>query len=153
MINLEEHIKRTDFLPYDECSKMVLDKLEKLKSKYRPGRGAPFIALGQNTGFDIDWMREKFKISNEEWQRYFNRRPRDTSAVAVFMKDAGIIPEHVAGLGGLCEYFGLKMGTAHVEKDDVHMTVRLYQKEIQLIQGNKNAMSGIPTEVLRIIEG
>lgn len=152
-INLEDHVKRTDFLNYEECRVFLFDWFEKMKAKYKPGRGVVFIAVGQNVPFDIEWLGAKLKISKEEWEYYFNRRNRDTSTNATFLKDAGIIPEHIAGLSGLCEYFGLKMGEAHVAKDDVMMTMRLFRKQIELLIGRKNEMSGIPLDILKIIEG
>jgi len=152
-INLQDHVARLDFLNYEECRKFLFDWFEKMKAKYHPGRGAVFIAVGQNVPFDIEWLGAKLKISKDEWEYYFNRRNRDTSTNATFLKDAGIIPEHIAGLGGLCEYFGLKMGEAHVAKEDVHMTMRLHRKMLELVRGRKNEMSGIPLDILKIIEG
>jgi DNA polymerase III epsilon subunit-like protein len=152
-INLEDHVRRPEFLAYADAAASLRGWLESMKAKYRPGRGATFIALGQNVNFDIDWLQAKLGLTRDEWERHFNRRPRDTSSNATFLKDAGIIPEHINGLSGLCEHFGIKTGEAHVAKDDVHMTARLYKRQLELLRGRRDQMSGIPADVLRLIEG
>jgi len=151
-INLEEHVRRPDFLTYDEAAAKLRSWCQDMKAKLKPGRSKLFLPLGQNLGFDLKFIHH-YLVPIDEFEEYFHYNIRDTLSNAVFLGDAGIMPKGYRKLGDLVDYFGLKMEEAHVAKDDVRMTARVYRKQLDLLKGVKNQMSGIPADVLRIIEG
>jgi len=151
-IDLDAHVKREDFLDYKQCGKKLTKWCEDLKEKYKPGRSRLFLPVTQNGHFDIKFITH-YLMSPEEWEEYFHHNVRDTLGNAVFLRDAGLWPDRVGPLGTQVDHLDLKMGDAHVAKDDVHMTVRVYKKQLELLRNAKNDISKIPSNLLKIVEG
>lgn len=95
--------------------------------------------LGHQVDGDIRHIWDKL-MAREKWESYVSYRKIDTSSVAKFLRDRGVIPpdhsgpEGVSGsLSSLAEYFGVKPeGQLHDAKTDTLLTVEVYKKMLKV---------------------
>lgn len=151
-INPQELLSNPSTLTYSEGRAKLLSMLEKHKI---PGKRVHYKFLGQNiTAFDIPFMEEQgFFTSAHLKKAGITHNPIDTTSIVTWLKDMGILPANVGGLGSLVEYFGLPKGTAHRAKDDVHMQKDVYVKLCQLFKNNSiNNLKQDNDDLLKIVE-
>ena len=116
-INLIEHDKEAI------TERQAGSKLYTFLNKNNPGGEVKLLPIGQNVGFDIEFVIEKL-IAKGSWEKYVSYRLLDTGVIAQYLKLLGKIPESVSGgLSSLVEFFGVEKREAHIAKNDVLMTV------------------------------
>ena len=151
-INPQELLSNSSTLTYSEGRAKLLAMLEKHKV---PGKRVHYKLLGQNiTAFDIPFMEEQgFFTSAHLKKGGITHNPIDTTSIVTWLKDMGILPANVGGLGTLVEYFNLPKGTAHRAKDDVHMQKDVYVKLCELFKNNSiNNLKQDNDDLLKIVE-
>jgi DNA polymerase-3 subunit epsilon/ribonuclease T len=126
-INLVEHNKEA--ISESEAKEIFLAFVQKHTSK---DKKLKFIS--QSTAYDLKWLQAKF-LPIDEWETYFDRRPIDTQSTAVFLQDAGILPQTLScGLQSLCEYFCIEVKDVHTATGDCMMTLALYLRLLELVK-------------------
>jgi DNA polymerase III alpha subunit (gram-positive type) len=126
-IDLVGHDKKAK--GYGECSGCLETFLEANK---REGK-KKLIPLGQNFVFDILMLEGKFPNFSKYWSEVVDRRGIDTTAINIFLKDAGLLEEECpSSLSGACEFLGIDNKNAHEAKMDVSMSKMVYKKYLEL---------------------
>lgn len=89
------------------------------------------ILGGHNLPFDRDFLNRIYKLNG--LIPPFSRRFVDTSVVARFLQDVGVIPKCGCKLTQLCEHFGIDISGAHTASGDIDMTIALYKQMCDLV--------------------
>ena len=102
------------------------------------------IVVGHNVKGDIDSIIRSL-ISRGTWDKFTSYRLRDTQTVACFLIDCGIIKNISGSLESLCKYFRINQSVGddwnpHDAKFDTEMTLKVYQKLINLMNEIKNSV-------------
>jgi len=149
-INLEEHLADSNTVTYAEGNKKLLALLNKHKI---PRKRSHYIPSGHNILFDLNFIWEQL-TPREDWEKTVHYgKKMDTYIVCTFLQDMGIIPEDVAKLTQLVEYFGIPMGKAHTARGDIEMNIEVYKAIKSLMQVKKAEIANISTNsLLEIIE-
>ena len=95
-----------------------------------------FKVLGHGTAFDMNFIKAASARANiENVDQLLNFQIQDTRAIAMYLKDCGMIPEgQSTSLGKLAEYFEIPIdGELHDALTDVKTTIVLYNKMCSLI--------------------
>lgn len=147
-INLEEHLLDPQTLTYKEGLTKLLQLLERNKIK---GKRKHYIPAGHNLQFDLDFIFKQL-IPQDKWEKYCHYSFLDTFRLVTFLKDAGILPSDLGNLGSLVEYFGLTMRDAHHAKEDIKMTVEVFQSLQGLLRSIKGSTGNNSSSLLKIVE-
>jgi len=148
-IKFEDHFNDPETITYTEAKKLILQKFQQYKLD---GRQKTFLPLGQNITFDLNMIHSQI-ISKEDWEKYCSYRVLDTSTINNFLKDCNIVPKDLGNLGSLVEYFGITKRNAHNAKDDVLMTVQVYQAMVSTFTSKKDSfVSTINSNLMEIVE-
>jgi DNA polymerase III alpha subunit (gram-positive type) len=143
-IDLEEHDKVA--ITYAEANKVLVKWLEGHKIK---GKRNHFFPMGQNIGFDIDFIQATI-LSSEEYRKvgmYYGEM--DTKNLVDFLKFIGIFPDHMkTNLGAIVEHLNLPKRKAHEAKDDVLMTVDVFRGLVNLFKERKDSASSLKTKLI-----
>lgn len=143
-IDLKKH--KEEAITYKEGNKLLKSFLKKNKIK---GKRNHFIPLGQNIGFDINFLKAQV-ITDEEWKKsgiYYGQL--DTKALVDFLKIVGIFPDYMkTNLGAIIDYLGLPKRDAHVAKDDVLMTIDVFRALVDLFKENTKGGSSLSTKLI-----
>lgn len=151
-INPQELLSSPDTLTYTDGRSKLLTMLEKHKS---PGKRVHYKLLGQNIAmFDIPFMEEQGFLTSAHLKKGgITHNPIDTTLIVTWLKDIGMLPSTVGGLGSLVEYFNLPKGTAHRARDDVHMQKDVYIKLCEIFRNNSlNNLKHSNDDLLKIVE-
>jgi DNA polymerase III epsilon subunit-like protein len=151
-INPQELLANPDTVTYSEGRARLAAMLENHKV---PGKRVHYKLLGQNIAmFDIPFMDEQgFFTSAHLKKGGVTHNPIDTTMIVTWLKEIGILPTNIGGLGTLVEYFGLPKATAHRAKNDVHMQKDVYVKLCQLFKNNSlNNVKQDNDDLLKIVE-
>lgn len=127
-IDLKVH--DTKALPYKEGG----TKLYNFIKQYSKDGSDKLTVVGHGVHFDRDCVVHNL-ISRKSWDNHCSYRMRDTSIIAGFLIDCGIIPADVsAGLASLVKYFGstLDENQQHDAKYDTEQTLFVYKSLINL---------------------
>lgn len=93
------------------------------------------IPLGQNTKFDLDFLKELFKRNDEDLKEIIDYKKLDTIVVAGALIMAGKIDCESVRLGDLHEkLFGEPIREQHTSRADVIATERIFKRMIELIK-------------------
>lgn len=153
-INLEEHLKNPKTIKYSEGRKKLFDMLTRNKIE---GKKRSFRALGQNiVYFDMPFIHRQKFIAEDEWKKYIHHNALDTTQITTFLKEIGMLPEHVGSLSSLAEHFGIANAGAHRAKNDVQMQVQIYQRLADAVKKNHidkaSSVSVNNSDLFKIIE-
>ena len=93
------------------------------------------IPLGQNIGFDIDFINQLFTRNNmHSFVSMLHYKKRDTQQVSNFLRDCGVEMESTK-LGDAYKFFtGKDMLNAHTSEADVIATEALYDAQIAYVK-------------------
>ncbi len=127
--DLVKHDKNADN-PEAAVGKIV-DFLKKNFSKL------PVPPAGQNTPFDIGFVRELFRKAGANYNDFFHYSYHDTMPILRFLAALGVIPPSAVRLNGARKFFELKTkrGTAHNALDDCEATAMLFAKLADMFDG------------------
>lgn len=151
-INIQEHVDDPNTLTYTEGREKLLDFLKKHKIK---GKRKHFRPCGHNINFDNRFLWKQM-IPQDEWEKLVHYHQLDTTNVATFLQDTGILPLKLnTKLTGLVEYFGITEIDAHNAMGDVKMNIQVYKKMRELLSSVKKNValeSSSENNLLKIIE-
>ena len=93
------------------------------------------VVLGQNVGFDIDFLNQLFIRNNmHSFTSMIHHRKRDTQQVSNFLIDCGVELESTK-LGDAYKFFvGEELVNAHTSEADVIATEKLYNAQISYVK-------------------
>ena len=146
-IDLQKHLSDPNTITYKEAHKKIVDFVTPYFKA--TGRAVKITILGQNVGFDLDFIWEHI-IDKQSWEKIFSYNVEDTKDVCLFLKRCGWISPECGSLASLVEFFGVPKLTAHEARGDVEMTVQVYKKMIALMESKKN--SGNSQDLITLLE-
>ena len=146
-IDLQKHLEDLETVTYSEAKVKIIAFAKKYLKKR--GRYSNLIPLGQNVMFDLKFIWE-YIISEEEWEGLFSYNIEDTKTASLFLKRCGWLPKETGTLSSLVEYFNIPRRAAHEAKGDVHMTIDVYKKLIELMKSKKE--SGTTVDIISLLE-
>lgn len=146
-IDIKAHLADPNTITYTEAKKRITDFVAPYLKK--TGRYSNLIPLGQNVGFDLSMIWE-YVMTKEEWEKVFSYNNEDTKTASLFLKRCGWLPKDIGNLNSLVEFFGIPKREAHEAKGDVHMTIDVYKKMIELMESKKN--SGNTQDIISLLE-
>ena len=145
-IVMEEHLRRTDLVTYQQGAEKLADLLKRNKpkrSKLRP--------MGYNILFDIKFITHNL-IEKESWESLTHYALADAFNIVNFLKDIEFIPQELGSLGSVVKHFNINEGLFHNAKDDVKMSVEVYKKLGDMVSSLKNNNGAQTLDLLEIIE-
>jgi DNA polymerase III epsilon subunit-like protein len=92
------------------------------------------VVAGQNSKFDIDFMKQLWKSAGSESTYLFGRHYLDTQQIAFFLDLITGNKRKYYNLGSLADDFGIKKGKAHTAAGDVDTTVQLLHKQMEFVK-------------------
>jgi len=146
-INLEKHLADPNTLTYSQAKISIINFAKKYLKK--TGRYSNLIPLGQNVSFDLAMIWE-YVIPKDEWESIFSYNVEDTKTACLFLKRCGWLPPETGTLKSLVEFFGIAKREAHEAKGDVHMTLDVYKKMIELMKSKKEG--GQTQDLISLLE-
>jgi DNA polymerase III epsilon subunit-like protein len=146
-IDLQKHMADPTTLTYKEARLKITEFIKKYLKKR--GRYSNLIPLGQNVSFDLKFIWE-YIIPEEEWENLFSYNVEDTKTASLFLKRCGWLPKELGTLKSLVEYFNIPKREAHEAKGDVHMTLDVYKKLIELMASKKE--NGSSQDLISLLE-
>jgi oligoribonuclease (3'-5' exoribonuclease) len=147
-IDIVKHLESPETLTYAQGAIKLAEFLKKHKI---PGKQRSFTQAGHNLDFDKGFVYQ-YLFDRKEWEKLVHYRTLDTSAVTTFLKDVGILPDHLGNLSSLVNYFNIPMGEAHTAKDDVFMNIEVYKGVRMLMQRTKVNAINADQDLLSIVE-
>jgi len=143
-INLVDHDKKSN--TYEVAGQKLANWINRhrrstFSESYYDYKATPDLyVLGHNVHFDLDFIY-KYLMPKEIWDKEVSYRVRDTQLLGGSLRDAGLMPVHVAKLRAMSEHFmgkeWTKQHTEHTAKGDCEMTIIVYQKMMELLRGKK----------------
>jgi len=147
-INLQEHMSDPETVTYSEGRERLLTMARKYLKK--SGRASNLVPTGFNIiGFDIKFINEHL-IDADTWRSVFHYKCLDVMGATDFLRYCGWIPQEVAKLTQLADYFGVAQGTAHTAKYDTLMTIELLKKIKEMMDSKKNG--GQVVDIITLLE-
>lgn len=147
-IDIQKHLEDPETITYSEGAK----KLESMIKRYlkKKGRYSNIIPMGYNiAGFDIGWAKH-YLIDEDTWDSMIHYKPLDVMHHVDMLKNHGWLPPNVGNLKSMVEFFGVPKGEAHVARDDIMMTIGVFQKVRELMDSKKNG--GSTTDLISLLE-
>lgn len=94
---------------------------------------AKLTLLGQNTGFDVDFLTHCV-VAPDLWKSLVNYSGAlDVGTIANYLKLKGLLPKELKiSLGAICKHLGIPTGQAHNAKSDVLMSIEAIKKLLLL---------------------
>lgn len=114
----------------EEAVGKIVDFIKKnFKGKPIPG--------GQNTPFDINFLKELFRKGGADYEDFFHYAYHDTMPILRFLAALGLIPAGAQKLDGARKHFDIKTkrGKAHNALDDCEATAMLFAKLSEFFVG------------------
>jgi len=143
-IDLEEHDKVA--MTYTEANKVLKAFLVKNKIK---GKRNHYISLGQNVGFDMNFLKASILSEAEFKSHGIYHGTLDTKSIVDFLKIIGIFPPTMrTSLGDIIDHLGLPKRNAHEAKDDVLMTVDAFKGLVKLFKDKKDNAASLSTKLI-----
>lgn len=146
-IDLKAHLADPNTIDYSEAKIRIIALAKKYLKKR--GRYSNLSVLGQNVGFDLDFIWE-YIMSKTEWETLFSYDTEDTKKAAKFLKRAGWLPKDIGTLTSMVEFFGIPKREAHEAKGDVHMTIDVYKAMLALLESKKSG--GNTQDIISLLE-
>ena len=146
-IDIAKHMADPETVTYEQGRLKIIEFAKKYLKK--SGRYSNLIPLGQNLQFDLRFIFE-YIINDEEWENIFSYNYEDTKPTALFLKRCGWLPREIGTLKSMVEYFGIPKREAHEAKGDVHMTIDVYKKMIELMESKK--ANGSSQDLITLLE-
>lgn len=151
LIDLDGHLSDPNTVTYEVGKKTLMAFLNKHKI---PRKRKSFMPAGHNIAFDKDFIFDNL-VTKEEFESIVHYRTLCTSSVATFLKDVGMLPEHLGTLSSLAEYFGISTKDAHNAKGDILMNIGVYKEIKKIMNTHKFNVMKTTTDnssILKIIE-
>jgi hypothetical protein len=146
-IDIQKHLEDPNTITYTEGAKKLTAMIKRhLKKK---GRYSNVIPTGYNVNFDIRWVQYHL-IDEDTWDSMIHYKPLDVMHHIDMLKNHGWLPQNVGNLKSMVEFFGVPKGEAHVARDDILMTLGVYQKIRELMESKKNG--GSTTDLIALLE-
>lgn len=146
-INLEKHFADPNIVTYSQAKNLIIAFAKKYLKK--TGRYSNLYPLGQNVSFDLAMIWE-YIIPKDEWEDIFSYNVEDTKTACLFLKRCGWLPPETGTLKSLVDFFGIAKREAHEAKGDVHMTLDVYKKMIELMKSKKEG--GQTQDLISLLE-
>ena len=89
---------------------------------------------GQNTIFDINFLREAMNQIGINYDDHFTRRYMDLQSISLFMKDLKLIDVNSVSMDNLRRYFGITNPDSHTALADVEDIIAIYYKYQNIIK-------------------
>jgi oligoribonuclease (3'-5' exoribonuclease) len=143
-IDIAKHLEDSDTISRQEAG----EKLRNFVLKYKPKGRSKLIRMGYNIGFD-----DKMIISQlvPDWEEILHYRTNDIFNIVNFLKDVQWLPSDLGSLTSVVNYFNISLKTAHNAKNDVWMSIAVYDKLKDLMEKSKQN-DRLSLDVLEIIE-
>jgi DNA polymerase III epsilon subunit-like protein len=143
-IDIAKHLEDSDTISRQEAG----EKLRNFVLKYKPKGRSKLIRMGYNIGFD-----DKMIISQlvSDWEKILHYRTNDIFNIVNFLKDVQWLPSDLGSLTSVVNYFNISLKTAHDAKNDVWMSIAVYDKLKDLMEKSKQN-DKLSLDVLEIIE-
>jgi hypothetical protein len=147
-IDLQKHLESPNTLTYAEGSKKLVSMVKRhLKKK---GRYSNIIPMGYNIlTFDIPWAQHHL-LDKTTWESLIHYKALDVMQQVDTLKNHGWLPPTVGNLKSMVEYFGVPKGEAHVARDDILMTIGVYNKIREFMDSKKNG--GSTMDLIALLE-
>lgn len=146
-IDVQKHLADPNTITYAEAKKLTVELIKKyLKKK---GRYSNIRPLGQNVGFDIDYVNEHV-IPKDEWDSMIHYAKIDTKLIVDFLKDAGWFPSDLGSLGSIVDYLQVPKRAAHNAKEDTLMCIDVYKKLLDIMKSKKEG--GTSQDLISLLE-
>jgi hypothetical protein len=135
-IDIQKHLESPDTITYAEGAKKLVSMIKRhLKKK---GRYSNIIPFGYNIlTFDIVWAQYHL-IDKTTWESMVHYKALDVMQHVDMLKNHGWLPPNVGNLKSMVDFFGVPKGEAHVAKDDILMTLGVYNKVRELMDSKKS---------------
>ena len=92
------------------------------------------VILGQNVGFDIDFINQLFsRNSMHSFTSMIHHRKRDTQQISIFLGDCGIDMPSIKLSDAYKFFVGEELVDAHTSEADVIATENLYLAQIKFV--------------------
>jgi hypothetical protein len=135
-IDIQKHLEDPNTITYAEGAKKLVSLVKRHLKKN--GRYSNIIPMGYNIlTFDIPWAQHHL-LDKTTWESMIHYKALDVMQHVDMLKNHGWLPPTVGNLKSMVEYFGVPKGEAHVAKDDILMTIGVYNKVRELMESKKN---------------
>lgn len=123
-------------------------RLKDFVLKNKPKGKAKLIRMGYNIGFDDKMIAAQLV---PDWEDILHYRTNDAFHIVNFLKDVEWLPAELGSLTSMINYFNLSLRVAHDAKNDVWMSIALYEKLRDLMEKSKQN-DKLSLDILEIIE-
>lgn len=134
-IDIQKHLEDPNTITYDEGAKKLTTLIEKYLKKR--GKYSNIIPFGYNCPFDIKWVQH-YLIDEDTWNSMVHYQSFDVMQDVNVLKRHGWLPKTVGNLSSAVVFFGVPKGTAHIDRDDILMTIGVFLKVKELMDSKKN---------------
>ena len=147
-IDLEQHLLSPNTITYAEGGKKLASLIKKYLKKN--GKYSNIIPLGYNiASFDIPWAQHHL-LDKTTWESMIHYKSLDVMHDVDVLKRHGWLPPRAGSLESVVEFFGVPKGEVHVAKDDILMTIGVYNKIRELMESKKNG--GNTQDLISLLE-
>lgn len=147
-IDLYKHLADPETITYSEAKEKIVTMVKKYLKKH--GKYSNITALGQNIGFDIDWLQYHV-LPKEEYNKLIHYGKVDTKMCVDFLKDSGWFPRDIGNLGSIAKHLNVPLSNAHNAKSDTLATVEIYKKLLELMASKKDG-GGQSVDLIALLE-
>jgi DNA polymerase III epsilon subunit-like protein len=142
-------VNKLDLVKHDakalEPEEAVGQIIDFLKKNFK--NELPATVSGQNTPFDIGFMKVLFQKADADYNDFFHYSYLDTMTILRFLAALDIIPPQACRLDGAAKHFGIPLGKgAHNALKDAEATVALFAKLAELFDGTGDVEEEIEEE-------
>lgn len=126
-------INNIDISQIDESGldkRSVIEKLKRIKKEYF--NNIIMTVAGHNVGFDISFLKQLYKDSNDNFLDDFSHRAIDTSSILQFLYFSEKLEKNISSSDDAFQYFNIGVEKRHTALDDCRATVSLFNKLISL---------------------
>lgn len=143
-IDINKHVEDPETISRVEAGK----RLKEFVLKNKPKGRAKLVRMGYNIGFDDKMIAAQLV---PDWEDILHYRTNDAFNIVNFLKDVEWLPSDLGSLTSMVNYFNISLKTAHDAKNDVWMSIAVYEKLRDLMEKSKQN-DKLSLDVLEIIE-
>ncbi len=147
-IDLHKHLADPETITYSEAKEKIVAMIKKYLKKH--GKYSNITPLGQNVGFDIEWLQYHI-LPKDDYNKLIHYGKVDTKMCVDFLKDSGWFPRDIGNLGSIAKHLNVPLSNAHNAKSDTLATVEIYKKLLELMASKKDG-GGQGVDLIALLE-
>lgn len=95
------------------------------------------IICGHNVNFDIRFLKQLYKKSNDDYKKYFSYRSLDTASIFKFLTLAGKFRNNsINSLDDAINYFKISFENRHSAMADIEKTIQVFNILIEKVENS-----------------